>query len=99
MTKWTKQPIVTPNDLRSDPELAILGALDHTLGLAVYARVAIYPKLTDSEIHAWRQDHFTTGPAARHLIACAQELESAVSHYRDAILCDREAEENEELPF
>ena len=95
----TKKAIVTPDDLRSDPELAILDVLDHTIGLAVYALVAIYPELTDSEIPAWRQDHSTTGLAARHLIACTQELESALGDYRDAILRDREAEENEELPF
>ena len=95
----TSQPSVTPNDLRSDPELAILGALDHTIGLAVYALVAIYPELTDAEIPAWRQDHSTTGLAARHLITCTQELQSAVGHYRDAIRRAREAEVNEELPF
>ena len=98
----TKPPIVapiTPNDLRSDPELAILDALNHTLGLAVYALVATYPELTDSEIPAWMQDDSTAGPAARHLIACSQELQSALGDYRNAILRLQEAEENEELPF
>ena len=95
----TKKAIVTPDDLRSDPELAIFDVLDHTIGLAVYALVAIYPELTDSEIPAWRQDHSTASLAARHLIACTQGLRVALGNYRDAILRDREAEVNEELPF
>jgi hypothetical protein len=38
---FTQSP-VTPSDLRSDPELAILDELDHTLELAVYGyRAAI----------------------------------------------------------
>ncbi len=99
MTSHPSNSPVTPNDLRSDPELAILDALDHTLGLAVYALVAIYPELTDSEIPAWRQDPSTTGLAARHLIASTQELQSAVGDYRDAIQRARKAEANEQLPF
>jgi len=99
LTSHPSNPPVTPNDLRSDPELAILDALDHTIGLAVYALVAIYPELTDSEIAAWRQDDATAGLAAGHLIACTKELQTSVSHYRDAIRRDPESEENEELPF
>jgi hypothetical protein len=95
----TSRPSVTPNDLRSDPELAILDALDHTLRLAVYALVASYPEITESEIPVWRRDDSTAGRAAGHLIACSQKLESALGDYRDAILRAREAKVNEELPF
>lgn len=90
---------VTPNDLRCDPELAILDALDHTLELTIYALVAIYPELTDSERPAWRRDDDAPGRAASHLIACSQELEHAISSYRTAILRTKEVEANEDLPF
>ncbi len=95
----TSQPSVTPNDLRSDPELAILDALHYTLGLAVYALVAIYPELTDSEKPSWQRDDSMAGDAAAHLIACGQQLEWAVSGYREAILRAKEAETDEDLPF
>ncbi len=95
----TSQPPITPNDLRRDPELAILDTLDHTLKLAVYALVAIYPELTDSERPFWRREVSATGHAARYLIACSEELELAICGYRTAILWVREAEANEDLPF
>ncbi len=95
----TSHPPVTPNDLIRDPELAILAALDHMLELAVYALVAIYPELTDSERPSWRRDDSAAGLAASHLIACSQELECAVCGYRTAILRARESEANEDLPF
>ncbi len=95
----TSHPTVTPNDLRSDPELAILDTLDHTLELAVYALVAIYPELTDSEQPSWRRDHSAAGDAAVHLIAYGQKLETAIGRYRTAILDAREAQVNQDLPF
>jgi hypothetical protein len=95
----TTLPPITPNNLRSDPELAILDALDHMLELAVYALVAIYPELTDSERPSWRRDDSAAGRAASHLIACSQELECAVCGYRTAILRARESEANQDLPF
>jgi hypothetical protein len=93
------QPRVTPNDLRLDPELAILDALDHTLELVVYVLVAIYPELTDSQIPLWQRDDSAPGRAASHLIACSQELEQAVCDYRTAIVRARESETNGNLPF
>ncbi len=95
----TSHPPVTPNDLRRDPELAILDALDQTRKLAVYALVAIYPELIDSERPFWRHEDSVLGDAASHLIACSEELELAVCGYRTAILRAREAEANEDLPF
>ncbi len=95
----TSHPPVTPNDLRREPELAILDALDHTLRLAVYALVAIYPELSDSERPFWRRQDSATGHAASHLIACSNELELAVCRYRTAIRRAREAEANEDFPF
>jgi hypothetical protein len=95
----TSHPPVTPNDLRGDPELAILAALDHTLKLAVYALVAVYPELTDSERPFWLLEGSATGHAASQLLACGEELELAIRGYRTAILRAREAEANEDLPF
>ena len=95
----TSHPPVTPNDLRGDPELAILAALDHTLKLAVYALVAVYPELTDPERPFCLREGAATGDAASQLLACGEELELAIRGYRTAILRAREAEANEDLPF
>ncbi len=95
----TSHPPVTPNDLRRDPVLAILAALDHTLKLAVYALVAVYPELTDSERPFWLLEGSATGHAASQLLACGEELELAIRGYRTAIIRAREAEANEDLPF
>ncbi len=95
----TSHPPVTANDLRSDPELAILYALGHTIELAIYALVASYPLLTDSERPDWRPEDSAAGRAARHIIASSQELECAILGYRTAILSARHAEANQDLPF
>ncbi len=90
---------MTPDDLRSDPELAILDALDYTLGLAIYALVAIYPELTDAEIPTWRRDDTPAGHAARHLITSSEQVHRAICRYRTAVLQTREADANQDLPF
>ncbi len=90
---------MTPDELRSDPELAILDALDYTLGLAIYALVAIYPELTDAEIPPWRRVDTKAGHAASHLIDCSEEVHRAVGRYRAAVLQARKADENQDLPF
>ena len=95
----TSHPPVTPNELRTDPELAILDALGHTLELAVYALVAIYPELTDSDRPSWRRENSAAGDAAARLIAGGQNLERAIFRYRTAILEAREAKVNQDLPF
>jgi hypothetical protein len=95
----TSHPSVTPDDLRSDPELAILDTLGHTIELAVYALVAIYPELTDSERPDWRRENFPARNEAAHLIACGQKLETAIGRYRTAILDAREEQVNQDLPF
>ncbi len=95
----TTHPSVTPNDLRSDPELAILDALGHTIKLAVYALVAIYPELTDSERPDGQSEDTAAGNEATHLIAYGQKLETAICRYRTAILDAREAQVNQDLPF
>lgn len=95
----TSHSAVTPNDLRTDPELAILDALDHTLKLAVYALVAVYPDLTDLEIPSWRRDDTEPSRTASHLIDCCQELEAAIAGYRTAIRHTGKAEANQDLPF
>ena len=90
---------MTPDELRSDPELAILDALDYTLGLAIYALVAIYPELTDAEIPPWRRADTEAGHAASHLIDCSEEVHRAVCQYRAAVLKNRKADANQDLPF
>ena len=90
---------MTPDELRSDPELAILDALDYTLGLASYALVAIYPELTDVEMPPWRRVDTEAGHAASHLITCSEEVHRAVCRYQTAVLQAREADENRGLPF
>ncbi len=89
----------TPDDLRRDPELAIFDVLDHTLKLAVYALVAIYPQLTDPERPFWLHEDSGTGRAAKLVVGCSEELIKVVCDYRTAILRDREEEINEALPF
>jgi len=95
----TSHPPPTPDDLRRDPELAILAALDHTLKLAVYALVAIYPDLTDADRPLWRREDAAIDRAANHLVACTEPLEQAIGEFRTAILRVREAEANEEISF
>ena len=95
----TSYPAVTPNDLRSDPALAIIDALDHTIGLAIYALVAIYPELTDSEMPDWRRENSAAGDAAANIIAYSQKLETAIGCYRTAIRDARQAQMNQDLPF
>ncbi len=95
----TSQPPLTPDHLRRDPELAILAALDHTMGLAVYALVAIYPDLTDSDRPLWRRQDAEIDRAANHLVACTEPLRHAINEFRTAILRARKAEANEEFPF
>ena len=95
----TSHPPVTPNELRTDPELAILDALGHTLELAVYALVAIYPELTDSERPYWHSEDSAAGKEAAHLIACGERLETAICRYRTTILDAREEQVNQNLPF
>ena len=93
------QPPPTPDDLRRDPELAILAALDHTLELAVYALVAIYPDLTDSDRPVWRREDAAIDHAANHLVACTEPLRHAIGEFQTAIRRARQAEANEEFPF
>ncbi len=88
------QPPLTPDHLRRDPELAILAALDHTLQLAVYALVAIYP-----DRPVWRREDTAIDRAANHLVAATEPLTHAISEFRTVILRAREAEANEEFPF
>ncbi len=95
----TPHPPPTPDALRRDPELAILAALDHTLQLAVYALVAIYPDLTDSDRPLWRREDTAIDRAANHLVAATEPLTHAISEFRTVILRAREAEANEEFPF
>jgi len=95
----TSHPPLTPDNLRRDPELAILAALDHTLQLAVYALVAIYPDLTDSDTPLWRPQDAEIDRAANHLVAATQPLRHAIREFRTAILRARKAEANEEFPF
>lgn len=95
----TSHTPVSPNELRSDPELAILDALKATLKLAVYALVAIYPELTDAELPSWRSEDSAAGNEAARLIAAGQKLETAIRRYRTAILDAREAQVNQDLPF
>ena len=95
----TSQPTLTPDHLRRDPELAILAALDHTLKLAVYALVAIYPDLTDSERPLWRREVTEIDHAANHLVVCTEPLRHAIGEFQTAIRQAREAEANEEFPF
>ena len=93
------QPPPTPDDLRRDPELAILAALDHTLELAVYALVAIYPDLTDSDRPLWHRQDAEIDHAANHLVACTEPLRHAIGEFQTAIRRARQAEANEEFPF
>ena len=95
----SSHPPLTPDDLRRDPELAILAALDHTLKLAVYALVAIYPDLTDSDRPAWRREVTQIDHAANHLVVCTEPLRRAIGEFQTAIRQAREAEANEEFPF
>jgi hypothetical protein len=85
--------------LRDTRFFDLLYRLDHTLKLAVYALVAIYPELTDAEQPFWRRDGSATGDVASHLLACSEKLERAICGYRTAILGAREAKTNEDLPF
>ena len=89
----------TPTDLRHDPELAILDALDHTLHLAVAALVAIHPELTDAEQPLWRVEASASGDAANTLVVRSEALAQAISEYRAALLRAREAEPIDALPF
>jgi hypothetical protein len=89
----------TPTDLRHDPELAIVAALDHTLRLAVAALVAIYPELSDSQRPLWRVEASASGEAASALVARSEALGQAISAYRAALLRARETELTDELPF
>ena len=95
----TSHPPPTPDDLRCDPELAILAALDHTLKLAVHALVAIHPELTDPERPYWLHEGSTIGRAASHIVDRSEELKQAISEYQTAILRAREAGADEEFPF
>ncbi len=95
----TSHPPPTPDALRRDPELAILAALDHTLQLAVYALVAIYPDLTDSERPLWRCEDAEIDRAANHLVACTEPLRHAIDEFRTALTRARETEASEEFPF
>lgn len=67
--------------------------------LAVYALVAIYPELTDAEIPRWRRVDTESGYAASQLISCGEEVRRAVCRYRTAVLREREADANRDLPF
>jgi len=95
----TSHPPPTPDDLRCDPELAILAALDHTLKLAVYALVAIYPELTDPERPFWLREDSSVDRAAHHIVDRSEELKLAIFEYQDAIRRTQEAQANEEFPF
>jgi hypothetical protein len=95
----TLHPTPTPTDLRLDPELAILAALDHALELAVYALVAIHPELTDSEGPFWRREDSAIGHAANHIVDRSETLKQAIFEYQTAILNAREEEANDALPF
>jgi len=92
-------PSPTPQDLLDAPELAILAALDHTLDLAVYALVSIYPELTDPERPLWRRDASAAGHAAGIVIARTTGLKRAISEYRTALALPRETEPTEDIPF
>jgi hypothetical protein len=77
----TGRRLPIPDELVSAPELAILGALEATIDLAIVALVAAQP-----ELHATRHAHdAVTTAAANHadlVITKAQALAAAIAAYR-----------------
>jgi hypothetical protein len=71
----------TPEDLGYAPELAVLGALEAALELAIVALVAAHPALGATADHH-DADMTIAAAAADHVIAQAQALAAAIAAYR-----------------
>jgi len=80
-----RRRLPTPAELGTAPELAILGALETVIDLAIVALVAAQPELHPSEDGL---DSVSTAAAihADHVITKAQALAAEIAAYR--ITCD-----------
>ena len=86
----THRPSV--DELYAAPELAVLAVLETTVDVALVALVAAHP-----------DDFYEPCPperrAARALVEAARNVASAVNRYRLALVCARDRERDELLPF
>jgi hypothetical protein len=86
---WGRGRLPTPDELGRAPELAILGALDAAIDLALVALVAAQPALGPT-VDLRDADLTDAAAAADHVIARAQALAAAIAAYR--ALCRSECD-------
>lgn len=89
----THRPAV--DELYAAPELAVLAVLETTVDVALVALVAAHPD-------DFYDDDAPCPPerrAARALVEAARDVASAVNRYRLALVCARDRERDELLPF
>lgn len=90
--------------LCSDPALAILAALDATLGLAILSLAANHPTLGDCERPYYLPPLSPSDKIAKKLVSIGGAFQHALAAYRNAIVEENEAERGEleysdEIPF
>lgn len=98
--------VVWPNrdELCSDPALAILAALDATLGLAILSLAANHPCLSDCERPYYLPPLTPSDEIAEKLIPIGRKLQHALAAYRKAVAQENEAQRTQlphcdEIPF
>jgi hypothetical protein len=75
----------TPDDLVDAPEIAILAALDRTLGLVVRALVCAHPELADPERPYWLRQASRMATAAEARVDQTADMKQALIAYREAV--------------
>jgi hypothetical protein len=93
----TSPRIPTPEELDSNPELAILAALDSVARAARFAVIAIHPPLRDP-VHDLT-DPCSTDRAATAIAHHAEHLIVAIDDYRRALEFDRIQQREQSSPF
>jgi len=86
----TRPPLPTPNEIVRAPELAILAAIEHAIGVAIVALVAAQPELwpSDDGYDAVISD---AADLADTVIIEAQTLARAIDAYRAVVIAERAA--------
>jgi len=74
-------------DLRADPELAILAALDALLILATRSLAALHPSVSEPDQPYWQQT--PTDRVAPDVVLIANQLLAALESYRNAFVIER----------